>query len=142
MQLSNEWFVAAEDTDCGTVAVRGRLHMDAVRELHCYTTRVEIQWQLKGDEKGMPTDTEAEVIDRVMNIMCDALERSETAVPVAVYTGGKQVRYLFYATGVNALSDKIQPLLNACGALPIKIGAASDPDWRAYIDMIARLRDL
>lgn len=138
MQLSDEWFASADNTDNGIVLIRGRLNLDPVRLSRRYLSRVEIQWMLNGDEKGMPTDTETEAIDRIMNLACDALERSQTAVLTAVYTGAKQVRYIFYATTVNAFVDRIQPLLNVCGNLPIHIGATIDKEWSDYTAMIAR----
>ena len=137
MQLSNEWFATAENTDKGIVIIRGRLYIDSFRLSGLYTSRIEIQWLLNGDEKGMPTDTETEVIDRIMNLACDALERSQTAILTAVYTGAKQIRYIFYATDINSFVDKIQPLLNTCGTLPIRIGATIDKEWTAYTAMIA-----
>lgn len=137
MQLSNEWFAAAENTDNGIVIIRGRLHIDTVRCSGRYTSRVEIQWLLNGDEKGMPTDTETEAIDRIMGLAYDALERSNTAILTAIYTGAKQVRYVFYAINATALTDKIEPLFNVCGNLPIRIGATLDKDWTAYTAMIA-----
>ncbi len=137
MQQSNEWFATAENTDMGIVIVRGRLHLDTARTSGHYPSRVEIQWQIKGDDKGMPTDTEAEVIDRIMGIACESLERSNTALLTAIHTGARQVRYTFYATGANALADKVQTLFAAFGKLPIRIGAVSDPDWTTYIALIA-----
>ncbi len=138
MNLSNEWFATVDDTDMGEVVVRGRLHLDSVRMSGLYNMRVEVQWKLKGDEKGMPTDTEAEVIDSVMNIMCEALERGDKAVLTAIHTGAGQVRYVFYAVGVDAFSDTISPLLQRLGNLPIRIGAVKDSEWSDYTAMIAR----
>lgn len=142
MQLSNEWFASAEETNMGLVVVRGRMGMDAVRQSDRYPVRVEVQWQIVGDDKGMPTDTEAEVIERMMNIVCDALERSETAVMTAIYTGAQQVRYQFYASSVDAFSASIEPLLQRFGNLPIKIGAAPDGAWREYTTMLDKFCDV
>ncbi|MBR5003806.1 MAG: DUF695 domain-containing protein, partial [Bacteroidaceae bacterium] len=100
--------------------------------------RIEVQWQLKGDDKGMPTDTEAEVIDGVMNIMTDALERSSAAVLAAIHTGAQQVLYVFYATGVEEFSATIEPLLSRLSHLPIRIGATADAEWSDYTQMIAQ----
>ena len=138
MQLSNEWLAYADDTNMGVVVVRGRMHLDAVRLSGKYTTRVEMQWHLNGDDKGMPTNTEGEVIERVMDIVCDAVERSEVAVLTAIHTGAKQVRYVFYTTGVECFSQTIQPLLQRLGNLPLQIAAAVDVEWNDYISMISR----
>ena len=142
MQISNEWFASAEETNMGLVVVRGRMGMDAVRQSDRYPVRVEVQWQIVGDDKGMPTDIEAEVIERMMNIVCDALERSETAVMTAIYTGAQQVRYQFYASSVDAFSAAIEPLLQRFGNLPIKIGAAPDGAWREYTTMLDKFCDV
>ena len=138
MQLSNEWFASAEVTNMGLVVVRGRMGMDAVRQSDRYPVRVEVQWQIVGDDKGMPTDTEAEVIDGVMNIMTDALERSSAAVLAAIHTGAQQVLYVFYATGVEEFSATIEPLLSRLSHLPIRIGATADAEWSDYTQMIAQ----
>ncbi len=138
MQLSNEWMAYADNTDMGVVVVRGRLHMDAVRLSGNYTIRVEMQWLFRGDDKGTPTDVESEVIERVMNIVCDAVERSNVAVLTAIHTGAGQVRYVFYATSVDAFSQSVQPLLQRLGNLPLRIAAVVDENWSDYTGMIAR----
>ena len=92
MHLSNEWFATTYDSNNGVVVVRGRMHLDAARLSGLYGMRIEVQWQLKGDDKGMPTDTETDVIDSVMNIMTDALERSSTAVLSAIQIGRASCR--------------------------------------------------
>jgi hypothetical protein len=114
------------------------MHLDAVRQSALYGMRVEVQWQLKGDDKGMPTDTESEVIDGVMNIMTDALERSSTAVLTAIHTGARQVLYVFYATGVEDFSATVEPLLQRLANLPIRIGATPDKEWSDYTALIAQ----
>lgn len=138
MQLSNEWFASVDDTDKGAVVVRGRLHLDTVRLSGCYDMRVEVQWAVVGDDKGMPTDTESEVIDGVMHIMNEALERSEVAVLTAIHTGTRQVRYIYYATSIDAFASCIKPLLQRMGELPLRMGATLDPEWIEYTAMIAR----
>ena len=138
MHLSNEWFATTYESNKGTVVLRGRMHLDAVRQSSLYGMRVEIQWQLKGDEKGMPTDTETDVIDSVMNIMTDALERSSTAVLSAIHTGAGQVLYVYYATTTDDFVATIEPLLQRVGNLPIRIGATPDAAWSDYTAMIAR----
>ena len=138
MQISNEWLAYADDTDMGAVVVRGRMHLDSVRLSGKYATRVEMQWQLTGDDKGMPTDTEGEVIERVMNIVCDAVERSNVALLTAIHTGAQQVRYVFYAVGVDAFSQAVEPLLQRLGRLPLRIGATTDAEWSDYVSMISR----
>lgn len=138
MQISNEWFVGVVETDSGKVIERCRLYLDNVRLSGKFGKRVEMQWLLHGDSQGMPTDTEAEVIDRFMELACDALEKSETAILTAIYTGAKQVRYLFYATTAQALANRLQPLLNVSQSLPLRMGAVEDPEWKEYIETIAR----
>ncbi len=138
MHISNEWFATTYDSDKGVVMLRGRMHLDAVWLSGLYNMRIEVQWQLKGDDKGMPTDTEAEVIDGVMNIMTDALERSSAAVLAAIHTGAQQVLYVFYATVVEEFSATIEPLLGRLSHLPIRIGATADAEWSDYTQMIAQ----
>lgn len=138
MHLSNEWFATTYDSNNGVVVVRCRMHLDAVRQSGLYGMRVEVQWQLKGDDKGMPTDTESEVIDGVMNIMTDALERSSTATLTAIHTGARQVLYVFYVTSVDDFSATVEPLLQRLTNLPIRIGATPDKDWSDYTALIAQ----
>lgn len=139
MQLSNEWFIATYDTDMGDIAVRGRLHLDTMRLSGAYSMRIEMQWDIKGDDKGMPTETEGEVIDSIMHIITEALERSNTAILTAIHTGARMVRYVFYATSADNFSHTIQPLLQRLGNLPIRIGAETDRQWDEYTSMIARM---
>lgn len=137
MQLSNEWFATAQESDKGIVMIRGRMHLDTIRLSGLYDWRIEMQWQLKGDETGMPTPTEGEVIDNIMDIACEALERSNTAILTAIHTGAQQVLYIFYATSVDNFSATLQPLLQRLGNLPLRIGATHDKSWDDYTAMIA-----
>ena len=136
MKLSNEWFAVAYNTDGGEVVLRGRMHLDVVREQ--FPMLIEMQWKIKGDEKGMPTDVESDVIDNVMHIVCEAVERSEKGVLTAVHTGAGRVRYLFYAMSVDDFMQQIEALLQRLQALPLTIAAKPDASWQEYTEMIAR----
>ena len=116
--------------------MRGRMHLDVVRPQ--FPMLIEMQWKIKGDEKGMPTDVESDVIDNVMNIVCEAVERSEKGVLTAVHTGADRVRYLFYATSVDDFMQQIEALLQRLQALPLTIAAKPDASWQEYTGMIAR----
>lgn len=138
MKLPNEWFVVVYNTDGGEVILRGRMHLDAVRQAAQHPMLVELQWELKGDSKGMPTEVESDVIDNVMNIVCDAVERSGKGVLTAIHTGACRVRYLFYATSIDEFMAQIDALLQRLQALPLTIGVKPDASWQEYTHMIAQ----
>ena len=88
--LSNDWFAGESESDKGRIITRGRMFAENGNTSGVFRTRVEIQWKYKGETDGMPSADETEVIDRIMNLLTEALERSKIAILTAIHIGGKQ----------------------------------------------------
>ena len=91
-----------------------------------------------GETDGMPSADETEVIDRIMNLLTESLERSKIAILTAIHIGGKQALYVYYTQELQAFSGKVNELLGKLPSLPIQIGATGDPDWTDYKQMLKK----
>jgi len=136
--LSNDWFAGESESDKGRIITRGRMFAENGNTSGVFRTRVEIQWKYKGETDGMPSAAETEVIDRIMNLLTEALERSKIAILTAIHIGGKQALYVYYTQELQAFSGKVNELLGKLPSLPIQIGATGDPDWTDYKQMLKK----
>lgn len=136
MQVSNEWFVADAEWEGKPLIIRGRLYLDTIRLSGEFPTRIALVWEYGGDEKGLPTDQEAQTLDSLNEELRNALEESETAVLTAIHIGGKNARYEYYGKSAEEFSFILDKTFARYPALPIKIGAKSEPQWDNYIETV------
>lgn len=136
--LSNEWFAGESESDNGRIITRGRMFAEEGNTERLFRTRVEVQWKYKGEMDGMPSPEETDIIDRIMNLLTESLERSEIAILTAIHIGAGQALYVYYTQELQAFSGRVNELLEKLPLLPIKIGAAEDPDWTEYKQMLEK----
>lgn len=136
--LSNEWFAGESESDSGRLITRGRMFADSGNVSGLFRTRVEIQWKYQGETDGMPSPEETDVIDRIMNLLTESLEKSGTAILTAIHIGAGQALYVYYTQELQAFSGRVNELLGKLPALPIQIGAIEDPDWTDYKQMLEK----
>ena len=134
----NEWFAGESESDRGKIITRGRMFARDDHASETFLTRVEIQWEYRGEKDGMPSADETEVIDRIMNLLTESLEKSKIAILTAIHVGGKQALYVYYTQKLETFSERVNELLGRLPALPIRIGASADPDWSDYKQMLER----
>lgn len=136
MRLSNEWFTALSEGESGNlVAVSGRDELTEFIQSGKFKERVEITWKYEGDEKGMPSDALAELMENVQETLRKAMEKDKLSILTAVYTGGGEKVWVFYTRTVRIFGERLNEALAAFELLPISIYTEVDPEWEEYLDM-------
>lgn len=137
MKLSNVWFTALSEDESGRmVTINGRDELDAFIQSGKYKERAEVTWKYTSDNKGMPSEAEAEQMETVQNALQKAMEKKDKlAILTGVYTGGGEKVWVFYTRTVRVFGERLNEALSPFELLPITIYTEIDPEWEEYLDM-------
>lgn len=136
MKLSNEWFSALSTAENGNlIIVSGREELDEFKACQKLKERIEIYWKYEGDEKGMPTDAEAELMETVQEKLQKVMEKDKLAILTGVYTGDKERTLVFYARTSRVFGERLNDALAEFDLLPISLYVEMDEEWDEYTDM-------
>lgn len=136
MKLSNEWFTALSQTENGQlVIVTGRDSLGEFMQSGKLKERVEITWKYEADEKGMPSDHDAEKMEVVQEALRKVMEKDKLAILTSVYTGGGEKIWIYYTRTVKVFGERVNDALASFEVLPITIYTELDVAWEEYKDM-------
>ena len=136
MKLSNNWFTTVSEYENGAmVIVCGREDMETYMHSGKFKERTEIYWRYKGDDRGMPSDSEARLMEPVQEALQKAMEKDKLAILTGIYTGDNQRTWIFYTRNVSAFGEMLNKALASFERLPIEIYTEKDPDWNEYCEM-------
>ncbi|MGL4806290.1 MAG: DUF695 domain-containing protein [Bacteroidales bacterium] len=136
MKLSNEWFSALSTAENGNlIIVSGREELDEFKACRKLKERVEIYWKYEGDDKGMPTDSEAELMENVQEKLQKAVEKDKLAILTGIYTGDKERTLVFYTRTSRVFGERLNEALAEFELLPISLYVELDEEWDEYTDM-------
>ncbi len=136
MRLSNEWFTALSESENGKlITVMGRDSLGEFMQSGKLKERVEITWKYEGDEKGMPSDADAEKMETVQETLRKVMEKDKLAILTAIYTGDGEKIWVFYARTVRVFGERLNEALEPFELLPISIYTEIDAEWEEYKDM-------
>ncbi|MGL5635779.1 MAG: DUF695 domain-containing protein [Bacteroidales bacterium] len=136
MKLSNEWFSALSTAENGNlIIVSGREELDEFKACRKLKERVEIYWKYEGDDKGMPADSEAELMENVQEKLQKAVEKDKLAILTGIYTGDKERTLVFYTRTSRVFGERLNEALAEFELLPISLYVELDEEWDEYTDM-------
>lgn len=136
MKLSNKWFTAlSEDESDHLVIVNGREELDEFIQSGKFKERAEITWKYKGDDKKMPEEDDAILMESVQEALQKAMEKDKLSILTGVYTGGGEKVWIFYTRTVRVFGERLNETLASFDLLPISIYTEVDPNWEEYLDM-------
>lgn len=137
MKLSDVWFTALSQNEEGQIiTISGRDELDEFIQTGKYKERVEITWKYDGDEKGMPSESEGELMESVEETLRKAMEKKDKlAIMTSIYTGGNEKVWVFYTRTVRVFGERLNEALASFELLPISIYTEVDNDWEEYKDM-------
>lgn len=137
MKLSDVWFTALSQNEEGQIiTISGRDELDEFIQTGKYKERVEITWKYDGDEKGMPSESEGELMESVEETLRKAMEKKDKlAIMTSIYTGGNEKVWVFYTRTVRVFGERLNEALSSFELLPISIYTEVDNDWEEYKDM-------
>lgn len=136
MKLSDKWFTAFSENDHGDlINIRGREDLDEFISSGKFKERVEITWKYTPDEKALPQEEEAELMDSAENAIRKVMEKDKLAILSSIYTGGGEKIWVFYTRTSRVFGEYLNEALKDFELLPISIYVEVDTDWEEYKDM-------
>jgi hypothetical protein len=141
MRLSNKWFTALSENEQGEmIMIRGREELDEFIQSGKLKERAEITWKYEGDNKKMPTNEVAEVMEQVEEALDKVMEKDKLAIHTSTYTGGNEKVWVYYARTTRVFGERLNEALAPFELLPIEIYTEIDPTWDEYNEM-AEMRE-
>ena len=137
MKLGDEWFTSLAETEEGDqmIIVCGRDQIRTFTESGKFKERVEISWKYEADANGMPSEKEAELMERVQETVKNTMEKNKLAILTGIYTGGGERTWVFYTRNIPAFGKMFNDALLTYDLLPITIYTEKDPEWNEYKEM-------
>ncbi|MGL5014953.1 MAG: DUF695 domain-containing protein [Bacteroidales bacterium] len=137
MKLSNDWFTALSTAENeNLVIVTGRKALQEFKATKKLSERIELTWKYEGDAQGMPTDSEAELMEEVQELLQKVMEKDKLAIMTSVYTGDYSRIMVFYARTSRVFGERINEALSTYEQLPLSIYVELDEEWEEYSDML------
>ena len=137
MKLTDNWTTSIADGDNGhLLIISGRILIEEFAQSGKFNERAEVSWKYTGDERGMPDDDTARLMEEVQEALKIVMEKNKLAIMTGVYTGEGERVWVFYTRNVPAFGTSLNEALASFELLPITIYTEKDPDWEEYWSMI------
>ena len=137
MVLTDKWFsgMALNDAE-QPVFITGRDDIEEFRNCGKLKERVEIYWKYEASANGMPTEKEADLMNKAQEALRTVVEKDKLAILTGVYTGNNERTMVFYARTANVFGERLNDALKNFPLLPITIYVEKDPEWNEYAEML------
>ena len=117
------------------IFVSGRDDLDEFRLSGKFKERVEIYWKYDSSHNCMPSDTEGELMEKVVDALRSAVEKDKLAILTGIYTGNNERTMVFYTRTSRVFGERLNESLANLPQLPITLYVEIDPDWNEYLEM-------
>ncbi|MDE5877299.1 MAG: DUF695 domain-containing protein [Muribaculaceae bacterium] len=136
MKVPDKWWSYPAESESGrTIIVTGHDGLDSVIESGKYIYRLDVSWQYDALSDGMPTDEDAEMMEKVTDSLTEELKRDKAVVMTGIYTGDGRRDWVFYTKNLRIFSALFNRALESLPQLPLLIEASEDAAWEEYRDM-------
>lgn len=136
MKIPDKWWsYPAEGENGRTVIVTGHDGLDSVIASGKYIYRLDVSWQYDALPDGMPTDEDAEMMEKVTDALTEELKRDKAVVMTGIYTGDGRRDWVFYTKNLRIFSALFNRALESLPQLPLLIEASEDAEWEEYREM-------
>ena len=137
MVLTDKWFSGMELNDAEQpVFITGRDDIEEFRNCGKLKERVEIYWKYEASANGMPTEKEADLMNKAQEALRTVVEKDKLAILTGVYTGNNERTMVFYARTAKVFGERLNDALKNFPLLPITIYVEKDPEWNEYAEML------
>ncbi len=138
MQLTDNWFTALSENEDGSYTfISGRTGIDEFIKSRKLRERLEIIWNYKPDDKGLPADdNEAQLMEEVGDKLRAVMEKDKLAIVTGIYTGQGKRETNFICRNIAAFGERLNEALKTYPQLPIVINAYDDPDNEEYRELL------
>lgn len=117
------------------IFVSGRDNIDEFRLSGKFKERVEIYWKYESIHNGMPSDSDGELMEKVIDALRNAVEKDKLAILTGIYTGNNERTMVFYTRTSRVFGERLNEALANLPQLPITLYVEIDPDWNEYLEM-------
>ena len=136
MKLTDNWFnTMAEADNEMPIFVSGRDNLDEFRLSGKFKERVEIYWKYESIHNGMPSDSEGELMEQVIDTLRKAIEKDKLAILTGIYTGNNERTLVFYTRTSRVFGERLNEALTPFPQLPITLYVEIDPEWNEYQEL-------
>ena len=136
MKLTDNWFSTMAETDNEMpIFISGRDELDEFRLSQKFKERVEIYWQYESTHNGMPSDSDAELMEKVIDALRKAVEKDKLAIMTGIYTGNSERTLVFYTRTSRVFGERLNEALAPFPLLPITLYVENDSEWNEYQEM-------
>lgn len=136
MKVPDKWWSYPTESESGkTIIVTGHDGLDNVIESGKYIYRLDVSWKYDALPDGMPTDEDAEMMEKVTDALTEELKRDKAVVLTGIYTGDGRRDWVFYTKNLRIFSSLFNRALESLPQLPLLIEASEDAGWEEYRDM-------
>ncbi len=127
-----------ESNESGNI-VMGTVRTDVAkfRSNPKFIYRIDISWPYTPDAKGMPDETQSELMEQVQDALESTFAKDPVAVLTGVYTGEGARDLVIYTLSLHIFQRKLNEALAPFEMLPLTFSAEEDPDWEEYTQMLA-----
>lgn len=127
--------MALNDAD-QPVFITGRDDIEEFRNCKKLKERVEIYWKYDATSNGMPSEKDADMMNKAQEAIRAAVEKDKLAILTGVYTGNNERTMVFYARTAKVFGERLNDALKEFPLLPITLYVEKDPDWNEYAEML------
>lgn len=136
MKIPDKWWTAPAEGETGKVViVTGLDEVDELRASGKYKFRLDVSWDYEPLPSGMPSDSDAHLMEQATDALIAAFRKSKSAVLTGIYTGEGRRDWIFYCLNLKVFSYVFNEALASLPPLPLKIEATDDPEWEEYETM-------
>ncbi len=139
MKFPDKWWTYPAESESGrTILATGRDCLDKVIASGKYRYRLDVSWDYEAQADGMPSDTDARLMEQATDSLLKSFDKSKSAILTGIYTGDGRRDWIFYCLNLKVFSYVFNEALAALPELPLKIEATEDEDWSEYKELRER----
>ena len=117
------------------IFISGRDNIDEFRLSGKFKERVEIYWKYESIHNGMPSDSDGELMEKVIDALRNAVEKDKLAILTGIYTGNNERTMVFYTRTSRVFGERLNDALANLPQLPITLYVEIDSEWNEYLEM-------
>ncbi len=137
MEEHKDWFASSSILDGKEIVTRGRRGLEEQMSSKRYNHRVEIMWEYKPNNIGMPADSnEDKLMNEVAFRLGETIEQDQNGILCALYMGADRFIMVYHIHDMNHFGQQLHDALQQYPRLPIHIGHFDDPEWEDYRTML------
>lgn len=136
MKISDTWWTSPQEGEHGNlVMVTGHDGLDEVIASGKYIYRIDVHWKYDAATNGMPSDDDAELMEKITDALTKAFKADKVAVITGIYTGDGERTWVLYTKNLKVFGIVFNRALQELPTVPLVIDASSDPNWDEYKEM-------